>query len=127
MTVTKVKYTAPTPQPFFACPNFILCNIYRRNTFIVHVSFFVLYLYFFDIFTILFSTKTTNITSEDSFNGGVTDHYSWSQTISDVDVKIIVPHIIKKSKDLSIEIRTDSISVKLKNDPPPGNFDSNIL
>jgi len=65
------------------------------------------------------STKTTNVTSEDSFNGGVTDHYSWSQTISDVDVKILVPHIIKKSKDLSIEIRTDSISVKLRNDPPP--------
>ena len=63
----------------------------------------------------------TNITTEDAFNGGVTENYSWSQTISDVDVKILVPSNIKKSKDLSIEIRTDSISVKLRNDPPTGN------
>ena len=60
------------------------------------------------------------MTSSDTFNGGETDRYSWSQTINDVDIKIAVPKEIKKSKDLSIEIRPDSISVKLRNDPPPG-------
>jgi len=72
--------------------------------------------------------SATSLTSSDTFNGGTADHYSWSQTINDVDIKIAVPKEIKKSKDLSIEIRPDSISVKLRNDPPQGSgLESRLL
>ena len=66
----------------------------------------------------LFSSRTTQ--SNDCFNGGITDKYSWSQTISDVDIKIPVPNNIKKAKDVLVEIKGDSVKASLKQDPPPG-------
>ena len=56
----------------------------------------------------------------DSYNGAVTDRYTWSQTSSDLDIKIPVPAFVKKSNDIAVEIRPDSIKVFLKNQPPPG-------
>jgi len=55
----------------------------------------------------------------DCFNGGKTDKYCWSQTISDVDLKVPIPQFVSKSKDLSIDIQSHNINVSLKRDPPP--------
>jgi len=64
----------------------------------------------------------------DSYNGAVTERYTWSQTISDVDIKIPVPSNIKKAKDITVIIKPDSINVSLKQEPiPDDNFDSKDL
>ena len=63
------------------------------------------------------AAATTDETG-DCFNGGKTDKYSWSQTISDVDLKIPLPDFVKKSKDLKIEIQSNSVSVALATTPP---------
>ncbi|XP_022900297.1 nuclear movement protein nudC [Onthophagus taurus] len=49
----------------------------------------------------------------DSYNGGVFDNYSWSQTISDVDVLIKTPFGVT-SKDLIVAIHPNKISIKTK-------------
>lgn len=57
----------------------------------------------------------------DSFNGAVTDKYSWAQTHGDVDVKVPIPKFIKKSKDLEVQIKPEKLWIALKNDPPSGS------
>jgi len=54
----------------------------------------------------------------DCFNGGKTDKYCWSQTLTDVDIKIPIPSFVTASKDLNIEINSRSLNVSLKNEPP---------
>ncbi|XP_057310356.1 nudC domain-containing protein 3-like [Hydractinia symbiolongicarpus] len=56
--------------------------------------------------------------SNDCFNGGKTDRYTWSQSISDVDILIPVPSFVKKSKDLSIDIKPEHLKVRLKKNLP---------
>jgi len=63
------------------------------------------------------SKEKCNIES-DCYNGGKTDKYCWSQTLTDVDVKIPIPPFVKASKDLSIEIKSTSLNVSLRKDPP---------
>ena len=58
----------------------------------------------------------------DSFNGAVTDKYSWGQTHGDVDVKVPVPKYVKKSKDIDVKIKPDELRIALKSDPSPGLF-----
>lgn len=53
-------------------------------------------------------------TKSDSYNGAVYDNYSWSQSISEVDIRVKIPENISK-KQLCIEIKTKNISVRLKN------------
>lgn len=52
-------------------------------------------------------------TSSESYNGAVYTNYSWSQTISDVDIIVKVPENIT-TKNLSVAIHPNSISVRLK-------------
>lgn len=89
---------------------------YGLGAFFVYSPYSLIYSYF--MFS--FSSRTTQ--SNDCFNGGISDKYSWSQTISDVDIKIPVPDNIKKAKDVLVEIKGDSIKASLKQDPPPGFY-----
>lgn len=63
-------------------------------------------------------TKEKCTVEEDCHNGGKTEKYCWSQTLTDVDVKIPIPSFVKASKDLSIEIKSTSLNVSLRNGPP---------
>ena len=58
----------------------------------------------------------------DSFNGAVTDKYSWAQTHIDVDVKVPIPDFVKKSRDIEVEIKPDKLRISLKNNPPVGKY-----
>lgn len=62
--------------------------------------------------------SSVNSVDNDCFNGGKTDKYSWSQSLTDVDIKVPIPPFIKASKELSIEIKSYSLNVSLKKDPP---------
>jgi hypothetical protein len=48
----------------------------------------------------------------DTYNGGVLDNYKWSQTMTDVDVKVpIAPGT--RAKDVTVEIKNDHLKVVL--------------
>ncbi len=47
----------------------------------------------------------------DTYNGGEMENYKWSQTLTDLDVKVPVPKGTK-SKDLRVEIKSDYLKVK---------------
>lgn len=51
-------------------------------------------------------------TKSESYNGGIFDHYCWSQTITDVDITVKVPENFRK-KNICVEILPSNISVKL--------------
>lgn len=51
-------------------------------------------------------------TCAEAYNGGIFDHYCWSQSITDIDITIRVPENITK-KNIQIEILHSSISVQL--------------
>ncbi|XP_015598120.1 nudC domain-containing protein 3 isoform X2 [Cephus cinctus] len=50
----------------------------------------------------------------DSYNGAVRENYSWSQSISDLDVLIKVPSAVKKAKDLRVDITTNEIKIETR-------------
>ncbi|KAJ3646023.1 hypothetical protein Zmor_023634 [Zophobas morio] len=52
-------------------------------------------------------------TTADSYNGATYDNYSWSQSLKEIDIIIKVPEN-KTSKDLTVKILADQISVSLK-------------
>ena len=47
----------------------------------------------------------------DTYNGGECQDYKWSQTLTDLDVRVPVPKGTK-SKDVKVEIRSDSLRVE---------------
>lgn len=49
----------------------------------------------------------------ESYNGAVRDNYSWSQTISDIDVLINVPTAIFSAKDLKVDITSENVSISV--------------
>ncbi|XP_002733276.1 nudC domain-containing protein 3-like [Saccoglossus kowalevskii] len=53
-------------------------------------------------------------TGTDSYNGAALDNYSWSQSFTDVDIKVPIPTSVKKGKDVKVDITSDRISVSLK-------------
>ena len=55
----------------------------------------------------------------DCYNGAVLDNYSWSQTISDVEVRIPVPSSVTKGRDVGVEIKSSHLKVWLKKGIPP--------
>jgi hypothetical protein len=81
------------------------------------------YIYLFYIFN---KSKTSNESSQlkaqkppnaaECFNGAVLEKYMWSQTGSDVDVRIPVAGNIK-GKDVCVEIKDKYLKVALKNIP----------
>ncbi|KAK3600872.1 hypothetical protein CHS0354_019219 [Potamilus streckersoni] len=50
----------------------------------------------------------------DSYNGAVRDNYSWSQTITDVDVRVKVPSYIKKGKEVQVDLGKKHLKVSHK-------------
>ncbi|GFO02309.1 nudc domain-containing protein 3-like [Plakobranchus ocellatus] len=46
-----------------------------------------------------------------TYNGAECDAYFWSQTISEVDVRVKVPKVIAKGKQVKVDIRKKNISV----------------
>ncbi len=54
------------------------------------------------------------ITSADTYNGALRESYAWAQTLHDLDVKVFVPETLKKAKDLTVEIKEDSIKVAVQ-------------
>jgi len=65
------------------------------------------------------SSKPKPSLESDSYNGAVTDRYSWAQMHGDVDVKVPVPKFVKKSKDIEVKITADMLKIALRQDPPP--------
>ena len=49
----------------------------------------------------------------ESYNGAVRDNYSWSQTISDLDVIINVPSSVLSAKDLKVDITSENINISV--------------
>lgn len=52
--------------------------------------------------------------SSDSYNGAIRDNYTWSQTISDIDMLVKLPSCIKTSKDLRVHLDTKEIKVEAR-------------
>ncbi|KAI4455801.1 nuclear movement protein nudc [Holotrichia oblita] len=57
----------------------------------------------------------TEFNSSECYNGAVYENYSWSQTISEIDVIVKVPPTVT-TKNLMVNISMQQISVKLKNE-----------
>uniref|UniRef100_T2MA20 NudC domain-containing protein 3 n=1 Tax=Hydra vulgaris TaxID=6087 RepID=T2MA20_HYDVU len=66
--------------------------------------------------------STSELMSSECYNGGVENTYTWSQNLTDVDIKVPVPSSIKKSSDVTIKIQSNSLKVFLNN-----GFDNPIL
>lgn len=47
----------------------------------------------------------------DAYNGRVTDKYSWSQTLTEVDVTVPVGPHVKKGKQMTVTIETGRVFV----------------
>ncbi|XP_014233110.1 nudC domain-containing protein 3 [Trichogramma pretiosum] len=58
------------------------------------------------------------------YNGATYDNYSWSQTIGDIDCLVKVPETIKKSKQVKVDIKADSLLIKLCSDA--GQWDTHF-
>ncbi|KAF3427809.1 hypothetical protein E2986_02132 [Frieseomelitta varia] len=52
--------------------------------------------------------------SSDSYNGAVRENYTWSQTISDIDVLVKLPSCIKTAKDLRVHIDSKEIKIEAR-------------
>ncbi|XP_012283179.1 nudC domain-containing protein 3 isoform X2 [Orussus abietinus] len=64
-------------------------------------------------------TKSTEgyvaaIQPPDSYNGAMRENYTWSQTISDLDVSIKIPWVVKTSKDLKVDVTSQEIQIAIK-------------
>lgn len=47
-----------------------------------------------------------------SYNGAIRDNYSWSQTISDLDVTIALPNYIESPKDVKVHLNSDDLKIE---------------
>lgn len=56
--------------------------------------------------------------SSDTYNGGSFENYKWSQSISDLDVVVIVPSSITTSKQLRIFLNSDMLEVAIVQTSP---------
>lgn len=59
--------------------------------------------------------RELDFSSSECYNGAVYENYSWSQTISEIDVIVKVPPNIT-TKNLSVSISIQQILIKLKNE-----------
>ncbi|XP_078522910.1 nudC domain-containing protein 3 [Lissotriton helveticus] len=50
----------------------------------------------------------------ESYNGAVRENYVWSQDYNDLEIKVPVPKEIKKGKQVSVDLRSTSIRVAMK-------------
>ncbi|CAG2245588.1 unnamed protein product [Mytilus edulis] len=54
--------------------------------------------------------------SSESYNGAIRDNYSWSQSITDLDICLKIPNYIKKGKDIKVCIEKKHIKVSHKDE-----------
>ncbi|GBP38410.1 NudC domain-containing protein 3 [Eumeta japonica] len=54
--------------------------------------------------------------NSESYNGAIREKYSWSQTITDLDVSVTLPLDIMSAKDVSVSINPEYINIRNKND-----------
>jgi len=66
------------------------------------------------------STDKAPTIADETWNGAVTDNYTWSQTLTDLDVRVIVPKGTT-AKDLKIDISSSNLKVVLLNTRDPSN------
>ncbi|KAG8232499.1 hypothetical protein J437_LFUL011268 [Ladona fulva] len=57
--------------------------------------------------------ESQKFSASDSYNGAVRSGYQWSQTISDLDVQVSVPNWVTKAKQVTVNIESDKLCVKL--------------
>lgn len=57
-------------------------------------------------------------TSSESYNGAVYDNYSWSQTITEVEIIVKVPENVN-TRNLAVSITPTSMSIKIKGSDQP--------
>ncbi|XP_051171169.1 nudC domain-containing protein 3-like, partial [Leptopilina boulardi] len=69
-----------------------------------------------------FNKQFTEQTS-DSYNGAVRENYTWSQTISDLNVIVKIPQYVKSINQLRISVASEIIKIDIKN----GKFDYNEI
>ncbi|KAM9307307.1 nudC domain-containing protein 3 isoform 1-T2 [Pholidichthys leucotaenia] len=50
----------------------------------------------------------------DSYNGAVRENYSWSQDYTDVEVRVFVPKMVVKGRQVSVNLQTSSVQVCVK-------------
>lgn len=50
----------------------------------------------------------------DSYNGAVTETYSWSQDYTDVEVRVFVPKTIVKGKQVTVNLQSGTVQVTIK-------------
>ncbi|XP_060832347.1 nudC domain-containing protein 3 isoform X1 [Bombus pascuorum] len=50
----------------------------------------------------------------DSYNGAVRENYTWSQTISDIDVLVKLPSCIRTAKDLRVHLDSKEIKIEAR-------------
>lgn len=50
----------------------------------------------------------------DSYNGAVTETYSWSQDYTDVEVRVLVPKTIVKGRQVTVNLQSGSVRVSVK-------------
>ncbi|XP_049802354.1 nudC domain-containing protein 3-like [Schistocerca nitens] len=55
------------------------------------------------------------VSSSDCYNGAVRDNYRWSQTITDLDVQVIVgPNVQKGSTDVRVSVTSNTVRVETR-------------
>lgn len=54
--------------------------------------------------------------SSESYNGAIRDNYSWSQSITDLDICLKIPSYIRKGKDIKVCIEKKHIKVSHKDE-----------
>ncbi|XP_052266202.1 nudC domain-containing protein 3-like isoform X2 [Dreissena polymorpha] len=52
----------------------------------------------------------------ESYNGAIRDNYSWSQSITDLDLRVKVPSFIRKGRDVQVDIAKKHVKVVHKDD-----------
>ncbi|XP_034188861.1 nudC domain-containing protein 3 isoform X1 [Osmia lignaria lignaria] len=52
--------------------------------------------------------------SSDSYNGAIRENYTWSQTVSDIDVLVQLPSCIKTAKDLRVHLDSKEIKIEAR-------------
>lgn len=50
----------------------------------------------------------------DSYNGAVTETYSWSQDYTDLEVRVFVPKAIVKGKQVTVNLQSGTVQVSIK-------------
>lgn len=50
----------------------------------------------------------------DSYNGAVTETYSWSQDYTDVEVRVFVPKTIVKGRQVTVDLQSGNVRVSVK-------------